>query len=56
MTFDFHPSLDDKQFVDFLFQKLVSTVDTDMIDLHDDDTACDHLEFEKLTDTDQTNG
>ena len=38
-----------KQFVDDLFDKLFSHVDTDMIDLHDDDTCCDHLEFEQLT-------
>ena len=35
-----------REFVDFLFDKLFSHVDTDMIDLHDDDSCCDHLEFE----------
>lgn len=49
MTFDFHPSLDDKAFVDFLFQKLTGLTDTDLIDLHGDDTTCDHIEFENLT-------
>lgn len=39
----------DTQFVDFLFGKLVTHVDTDMIDLHDDDSCCDHLEFEQLS-------
>jgi len=35
-----------KQFVNDLFDKLFSFVDTDMIDLHDDDTAgIDELEF-----------
>ncbi len=37
------------EFVNFLFDKLVSHTDTDMIDLHDDDTCCDHLEFEQLS-------
>ena len=39
----------DKEFVDFLFNKLVTHVDTDMIDLHDDDSCCDHIHFEQLT-------
>ena len=39
----------DQEFVSFLFDKLVSHVDTDMIDLHDDDTTgIDALEFEQL--------
>ena len=37
------------EFVDFLFQKLVDNCDMDMIDLQDDDTTCDHLNFEQLT-------
>ena len=41
--------MNDEQFVDFLFGKLVKHVDTDMIDLQDDDTCCDHLEFQQLT-------
>jgi len=39
-------SKDDHDFLDFLFGKL-TCLDTDMIDLHDDDTCCDHLELEK---------
>ena len=39
----------DQEFVSFLFDKLVSNVDTDMIDLHDDDTAgIDALMFQQL--------
>ena len=41
--------MNDKEFVDFLFGKLVKHVDTEMIDLQDDDTCCDHLEFQQLT-------
>lgn len=36
---------DDHDFIDMLFSKLTSFTDTDMIDLHDDDTCCDHLEL-----------
>ena len=49
MTYSYHPSLEDKEFIDFLFNKLTGLTDTDMIDLHGDDTCCDHLEFEQLT-------
>ena len=39
----------DQEFVSFLFDKLVSHVDTDMIDLHDDDTTgIDALMFQQL--------
>ena len=38
-------SKDDTDFIDFLFGKLTCLTDTDMIDLHDDDSCCDHLEF-----------
>jgi hypothetical protein len=41
-------SKEDTDFIDMLFGKLVKHVDTDMIDLHDDDSCCDHLEFEQL--------
>jgi hypothetical protein len=41
--------MNDEEFVNFLFGKLVKHVDTDMIDLQDDDTCCDHLEFQQLT-------
>ena len=35
---------DDHNFLDMLFSKL-TCLDTDMIDLHDDDTCCDELEL-----------
>ena len=38
----------DKEFVDFLFGKLITETDTDMIDLQDDDSCCDHILFEQL--------
>ena len=38
---------DDHEFLDMLFGKL-TCLDTDMIDLHDDDSCCDHVEFEQL--------
>ena len=37
-------SEDELNFLDELFSKL-TCLDTDMIDLHDDDTCCDHLEL-----------
>ena len=40
---------EDTDFIDFLFGKLTSLTDVEMIDLHDDDSCCDHLEFEQLT-------
>ena len=40
---------EDRDFVNFLFDKLFTETDTDMIDLHDDDTCCDHIEFEQLS-------
>ena len=40
---------ENKEFVNFLFDKLFENTDTDMIDLHDDDTAgIDALEFKQL--------
>ena len=39
---------EDHAFIDFLFDKLITHTDTDMIDLHDDDSCCDHLEFKQL--------
>ena len=42
-------SQEDKEFIDFLFDKLSKHVDTDMIDLQDDDSCCDHLQFEQLS-------
>ena len=41
---------EDREFVNFLFGKLVSNVDMEMVDLHDDDAAgIDALEFEQLS-------
>jgi len=42
-------SFEDKEFVDFLFDKLLSHTDTEMIDLQDDDSCCDHLNFQQLS-------
>lgn len=36
------------EFVDFLFSKLVSHVDMDMLDLDDDDTHAIALDFKQL--------
>ena len=38
-------SKDDHDFLDMLFGKLTAHVDMEEIDLHDDDTCCDHLEL-----------
>jgi len=42
-------SQEDHEFIDFLFGKLTCLTDTDMIDLQEDDSCTDHLEFEQLT-------
>ena len=39
-------------FLDDLFEKLLSETDSDMIDLQDDDSCDDHLQFEKLVHND----
>lgn len=39
---------EDHAFIDFLFDKLTTHTDTEMIDLHDDDSCDDHLQFEQL--------
>ena len=39
---------EDHEFIDFLFDKLTSLTDTEMIDLQDDDSCDDHLQFEQL--------
>ena len=39
---------EDHEFIDFLFGKLTKHIDTDMIDLQDDDTCCDHILFTQL--------
>ena len=41
-------SKEDHEFIDFLFGKLTCLTDTEMIDLQDDDSCCDHLEFQQL--------
>ena len=40
---------EDREFVDFLFDKLFKHVDTDMLDLQDDDSCSDHINFQQLT-------
>ena len=40
-------SKEDHEFLDFLFGKLTSLTDTEMIDLQDDDSCDDHLQFEQ---------
>jgi len=40
---------EDHEFIDFLFDKLFTHTDTDMIDLQDDDSCCDHIHFEQLS-------
>jgi hypothetical protein len=40
---------EDRDFVNMLFGKLIKHVDTDMIDLQDDDSCCDHIQFEQLS-------
>jgi hypothetical protein len=49
MSYTYVEGFSDEQFVDFLIDKLHKHADTDMIDLHDDDTCCDHIVFEQLT-------
>ena len=39
---------ENKEFVDFLFNKLIKHIDTDMIDLHDSDSCDDHLQIAQL--------
>jgi hypothetical protein len=41
-------SEENKEFVNFLFNKLLKHTDTDMIDLQDDDSCDDHLQFAQL--------
>ena len=40
---------EDRDFVNFLFGKLVTKTDADMMDLQDDYSCCDHIEFEQLS-------
>ena len=39
---------ENREFVNFLFNKLFSHTDSDMIDLHDSDSCDDHLQFAQL--------
>lgn len=41
-----------EEFLDQLFEKLLNTTDKDMIDLQDDDSCDDHLQFERLVEDD----
>lgn len=41
-------TMNNEQFVDFLFSKLVKHVDIEEIDLHDDDTIDTALTFQQL--------
>jgi len=39
---------EDHEFIDFLFGKLTCLTDTEMIDLQDDDSCDDHIQFQQL--------
>lgn len=39
---------ENREFVNFLFDKLLTHTDTAMIDLQDDDSCDDHLQFAQL--------
>ena len=39
---------EDREFVNFLFDKLLTHTDIDMIDLQEDDSCDDHLQFTQL--------
>lgn len=41
-------SQENREFVNFLFDKLLSHTDAAMIDLQDDDSCDDHLQFAQL--------
>ena len=43
---------ENEEFLDKLFEKLLKSTDKDMIDLQDDDSCDDHLQFEKLVEDD----
>jgi hypothetical protein len=43
---EFNESMNDLEFLDFLFSKVAPLKHE--LDLHDDDSCCDHLEFEKV--------
>lgn len=39
---------EDHEFIDFLFGKLTTLTDVEMIDLQEDDSCVDHIQFEQL--------
>jgi len=39
---------ENREFVNFLFDKLLTHTDTDMIDLQEDDSCDDHFQFNQL--------
>lgn len=39
----------DRDFINQLFDNLLTHVDLEMIDLGGDDSCCDHIEWEQLT-------
>jgi hypothetical protein len=43
---NYSDSMSTDQFLDFLFSKVAPIKDE--IDLHDDDSCCDHIEFEQV--------
>jgi hypothetical protein len=45
-------SKENQEFLDQLFANLMKNVDTDMIDLQEDDSCDDHIQFEKLAEND----
>ena len=45
-------SKENQEFLDQLFANFISNVDTDMIDLQEDDSCDDHIQFEKLVEND----
>lgn len=40
---------ENREFVNFLFDKLITHTDTDMLDLHESDSCDDHIQFEQLS-------
>jgi len=41
-------SKENREFVNWLFDQLTTHTDTDMLDLQDDDSCCDHIHFKQL--------
>lgn len=40
---------ENREFVNFLFDKLITHTDTDMLDLHESDSCDDHIQFQQLS-------